>query len=118
MNWRRRRSSWDVKSPRLRDRMADIDHELGAIAAYHERMSGRDRSLDAQVQVRLGRVGITREAVLAVVRGEADGLSRAGIIEALGVKGIRSSETAVDNRLRELKKRESVLHEGRMYRAA
>ena len=60
---------------------------------------------------------ITREAVLAVIRGEVGtGMRRGAIIEALGVKGNWSGEVAVDNRLRELKKQGSVLHEGHLYR--
>ena len=75
------------------------------------------KSKDVQVQVRLGRQGITREAVLAVIRGEGRmGLRRGEIIEALGVKGNKSGRTAVDNRLRELKQRGKVLHGGGRYR--
>lgn len=75
------------------------------------------KSKDVQVQVRLGRQGITREAVLAVIRGEGRmGLRRGEIIEALGVKGIKSGRIAVDNRLRELKLRGRVLHGGGRYR--
>ena len=75
------------------------------------------KSKDVQVQVRLGRRGITREAVLAVIRGAGRmGLRRGEIIEALGVKGNKSGQIAVDNRLRELKQRDSVLHGGGRYR--
>lgn len=75
------------------------------------------KSKDVQVQVRLGRRGITREAVLAVIRGAGRmGLRRGEIIEALGVRGNKSGQIAVDNRLRELKQRDSVLHGGGRYR--
>ena len=75
------------------------------------------KSMDVQVQTRLGRGKITREAVLAVIRGEVGtGMRRGAIIEALGIKGNWSGEVAVDNRLRELKKQGSVLHEGGRYR--
>ena len=91
--------------------------ELGAIAAYDEHMARRTRALDVQVSARLHRSEVTCEAVLAVVQGKANGMSRREIIEALAVKGDRSGEIAVDNRLRELKRRDTVLHEGRRYRA-
>ena len=75
------------------------------------------KSMDVQVQTRLGRGKITREAVLAVIRGGVGtGLRRGAIIEALGVKGDRSGEDAVGNRLRELKKQGRVLHEEGRYR--
>ena len=75
------------------------------------------KSMDVQVQTRLGRRKITREAVLAVIRGEVGtGMRRGAIIEALGVKGDRFGKAAVDNRLRELKKQGRVLHEEGRYR--
>ena len=47
-----------------------------------------------------------------VIRGEIGMyLRRDAIIETFGVKGNKSGENAVDNRLRELKQRGSVLHE-------
>ena len=101
----------------LRKKMAAIDLELGAIAAHDEHMARRTHALDVQVGARLYGGKVTREAVLALVRGKADGLSRGEIIKALAVKGDKSGEIAVDNRLRELKRRGSVLHEGRRYRA-
>ena len=101
----------------LRKKVAEIDLELGAIAAYDEHMARRTDALDVQVGARLHPGEVTREKVLALVRGKADGLSRREIIEALAVKGDKSGEIAVDNRLRELKRKGSVLHEGRRYRA-
>lgn len=102
----------------LRKKLATVDLELGAIAAYEEHMDRRTRALDVQVNARLGRARVTRDTVLAVINGDASdmGVSRGEIIETLGVKGDKSGEIAVDNRLRELKRERRVLHEGRRYR--
>lgn len=102
----------------LREKLAEIDLELGAIAAYDEYKNRRTRSQHAQVQARIRPGDLSRELVLAVVAGEAGGMGvgRGEIIEALGVKGNRSGEIAVDNRLRELKREGSVIHEARLYR--
>ncbi len=103
----------------LREKKAEVDLELGAIAAYDQHMGQRTRALDAQVDARLGRGPMTRETVLRTIDGAGGrGASRREIIEALGVKGNKSSEIAVDNRLRELKRKGSVLHEQRRYRTA
>ena len=74
------------------------------------------KSEDVQVQNSPGRGEITPEAVLEAIPEDGMGLRRGEIFEALGVKGNKSSEIDVDNRLRVLKKRGSVLHEGRWYR--
>lgn len=100
----------------LRKEVAEMDLELGAIAAYEEHMAGRTRALDMQVKVGLGGE-VTQEAVLAMIGAEV-GRSRGEIISALGVKGNKSGEIAVDNRLRELKRKGSILHEERRYRTA
>ena len=111
------KSELDRKISTLREQVAEVDRELSAIAAYDERMGLDDRARDEQVQARRGRRGVTRESVLAVVRAEVGGATRGGIIRALGVRGDRSGEIAVDNRLRELKRDGRVLHERRTYRA-
>lgn len=103
----------------LRDQQVEIDLELEAIAAYDEVKSRKARSLDAQVQARVRGGPMTRDTVLAVVAGAGNaGVGRGGIIAALGAKGDRSKEAAIDNRLRELKNDGRVLHEGRVYRVA
>lgn len=102
----------------LRDQQVEIDLELEAIAAYDEVKSRKARSLDAQVQARVRGGPMTRDAVLAVVaEAGSAGVGRGGIIAALGAKGNRSKEVAIDNRLRELKKDGRVLREGREYKA-
>lgn len=104
----------------LRERSDEISRELNAlraaIAAYDEVKESRTRSLDAQVQTRLNGGHVTQDAVLAVVGDAPDGMTRGEIIRALGVKGNRSGEVAVDNRLRVLKRDGRIVHEGRVYR--
>ena len=101
----------------LRKRRDKVALELAAIAAYDEVMERRARSLDAQVQTMLNGGRVTLEAVMAVITGSPRGVGRGEIIKALGVKGSRSGEIAVDNRLRELKRDGCVAHEDRMYRS-
>ena len=96
----------------LRERLSEIDLELGAIAAYEQYKERGTRTLDVPVEAQPGRV--TRDAVVLVIAGES-GITRANIIKALGVKGDKSGEAAVDNRLRDLKRDGSIEHEGRLY---
>ena len=101
----------------LRERLAEIDLELGAIAAYDEYMARDARSLEPRVDASVKGGRVTREAILDVIAGATGrGIGRGEIIDALGIKGNRTGENAVDNRLRELKRERSVLHEGRVYR--
>ena len=102
----------------LREKQAEIDLELEAIAAYDEVKARKTRSQQAQVDALLKGGPITQEVVLAIVAGEANGagVGRGEIIDTLGVKGNRSKEVAVDNRLRELKRDGRIEHEGRVYR--
>ena len=100
----------------LQQKQAEIDRELQAIAAYDEVMGRRTRALQAQADARLRGGPITRDTVFAIVADAGgSGVSRGGIIDALGVKGNKSSHAAVDNRLRELKRGGRVQHKDRMY---
>ena len=95
----------------------DYLRKLSSVTVAKQSHDDVTKSMDVQVQTRLGHGEITREVVLAVIRdGVGMGLRRGEIIEALGVKGNKSGEIAVDNRLRELKQRGSVLHERFWYR--
>ena len=101
----------------LRKKLDEVNLELAAIDAYEDVMARGTRSKSAQVQARLNGGEVTREAVLDVIAGAVGrDVGRGEIIEALGVKGNRQGEVAVDNRLRELKREGDVLHEGRVYR--
>ena len=106
----------------LQDKLAGIELELGAIQAYDDFKASASITTprtpdDTDAQSR--NTGITRGDVTRVVAhaGEA-GITRAGILNAMGVKGDKRGEAAVDNRLRDLKKNGDVSHENRRYRAA
>ena len=100
----------------LQKKLDEVELELAAIDAYDDIMARGSHSKGAQLQARLNGGRVTREAVLAVITGVVGrGLERGEIIKALGVKGNRQGEVAVDNRLRELKREGKVLHEGRVY---
>lgn len=109
----------------LRDvpaKLAEIDAELGAIAAYDEykEKAGKtgmapDETSAPRAEAKRG--SITREAVLRVVAGAGEaGMGRAAILSALHVKGDQSGSAAVDNCLRDLKGDGKLIHESRTYR--
>ncbi|MCY4011133.1 MAG: hypothetical protein OXG82_00305 [Gammaproteobacteria bacterium] len=112
----------------LQERLAAVELELGAIAAYDDfkRQAGvrppRTPSApvgDEREQVMRPARTISRDAVARVIAGAGEGgIGRADIIRALAVKGDKAGEAAIDNRLRDLKMAERVTHEGRKYRTA
>ena len=82
--------------------LADIDKELTAISAYEAAKAGKaPRTTGAGTRKR--RTG-QRDAVLAEVKKHADGISRADLLKAMGVKGDKSAEGSVSNALAALKK--------------
>ena len=99
----------------LKERLAGIELELGAIAAYDEFKARASGGVDGRARTGVGRV--TRESILRVVAGAGErGIGRGDILVALAVKGDKSGEAAVDNRLRDLKREGQAVHEGRVYR--
>ncbi len=92
----------DVLSRRVQceQELADIDKELTAISAYEAAKTGKPAAKPRTGKRRIGQ----RDAVLAEVKKHTDGISRAEILVAMGVKGNKSGEGSVSNALAALKK--------------
>lgn len=106
----------------LQGKLEGIELELGAIAAYDDfkTKAKHKTTVDTQGTATqpVATRTITRDAVVRVVQGAGSGgIGRAGIMNALGVKGDKTGEAAVDNRLRDLKATKRVTHKGRVYTA-
>ena len=104
------------------ERLQTLERQLEAIDAYEKIMgpAPKARRPRAKAQPRrrgrrnTGRAAAIREAI----QNSPEGISRAGIIEALDCKGDKAAEQAVSNLLSNLKKSGAVAHEGRIYRWA
>lgn len=103
----------------LKAKLEAVELELGAIAAYDDFKAKASGTADSRPVSRVAkRTTVTHDAVAHVVKGAGKaGIKRAGILDALGVKGDKSGEAAVDNRLRDLKADKRVSHRGRTYTA-
>ena len=94
----------DVLSRRVQceQELADIDKELTAISAYETVKAGK-----APRATRTGtgkRRSGQRDAVLAEIKKHTDGIGRAELLKAMGVKGDKSGSQSVSNALAALKK--------------
>ena len=102
------------------ERLQTLERQLEAIDAYESIMgpsakaAPKKRRQPATRKRNTNRTAAIREAI----QGSPEGISRAGIIEALDCKGDKSAEQAVSNLLSNLKKSGAVAHEGRIYRWA
>ena len=81
--------------------IATIDRELAAISAYERAKTGRAPSTGIR------RSGI-RQDVLNAIKSHPEGISRADLLVAMGVKGEKSGEMSVSNALSALKKNMSI----------
>jgi hypothetical protein len=108
----------------LTSRLNEINRELAAIDAYAAAKTGKaatptrqrrgpgksevsTRQSSAEIRPR-ARVGGRREALLQVIRGEPNGLSRGQIFERMAIKGDKSAEKSVSNALTALTKNNQV----------
>ena len=102
------------------ERLQTLERQLEAIDAYEKIMvpapkaAPKKRRQPATRKRNTGRAAAIREAI----QNSPEGISRAGIIEALDGKGDKAAEQAVSNLLSNLKKSGAVAHEGRIYRWA
>lgn len=96
----------------LEKELDEIDREKEAVNAYYAAKTGK--------RVRTGQRaprGSRREEILGVIRGSPQGMKRAEILEALGVKGDKSGEQSVSNALSSMKKSGAVVVEDGNYLA-
>ena len=104
------------------ERLQTLERQLEAIDAYESIMGPSAKAAKAKAappkrkRAARGRRNSNRSAaVLEAIQNAPQGIDRAGIIEALNVKGDKSAEQAVSNLLSRLKKTGQVSHEGRIY---
>jgi hypothetical protein len=96
--------------------IATIDRELAAISAYERAKTDRAPSTGTRRSgIRTDRAPSTgtrrsgiRQDVLNAIKSHPEGISRADLLEAMGVKGEKSGEKSVSNALSALKKNMSI----------
>jgi hypothetical protein len=108
----------------LENKLNEINREFAAIEAYEAAKTGEaaaptrqrrgpgksetsTRQSAAEIRPR-ARVGGRREALLKVIRGEPNGLSRGQIFERMAIKGDKTAEKSVSNALTALTKNNQV----------
>ncbi len=96
------------------EKLANIDREMHAIAAYEAAKAGKLASPKGTRRTR--RSGI-REAVLATIRQNPNGMSRAEILAAHDAKGDKSTEQSISNALAALKKQGAIVLADGVYTA-
>jgi hypothetical protein len=101
----------------LEKKLADIDRERAAIAAYEITRSGKFAPLQKPAarrasSKRLASVGTPRgsksSAIFSLINGSPSGLSRAEILGNMGLKGDKPGEKSVSNALTVLTKSKQV----------
>ncbi len=96
----------------LETKLAAIDRDFAAIAAYEAAKSGKPIRAARQPSSRRtapgGRGENRREAVIQVVRQNPRGLKRGEILELMGLKGDRTGGMSVSNALTALVKSHQV----------
>ena len=103
----------------LQSKLADLNRQLSAIDAYEAARTGkavRARSAGARGG-RRPRRGSRREELLKVIKA-GGGLTRAEILEKMGLRGDKTGEMSVSNALTALSKSNQVRRDGRKYLAA
>ena len=101
----------------LTRKLDEVNREFTAMEAYETAKSGkaaRRARTDPQPRARRGS---RRQALLELIR-QSDGLSRAEILQRMGLKGDKSGEMSVSNALTALTKSSQVRREDGKYRAA
>jgi hypothetical protein len=109
----------------LDQKLEAVNRELAAIEAYEAARSGKPvksarPAASGRTRTRLasqGRGGSKRDQLLKLIQ-ESEGLSRAEILEKMGLKGNKSGEMSVSNALTALTKGNQVARKDRKYVAA
>jgi hypothetical protein len=106
----------------LESKLNEINREFAAIEAYEAAKTGKAPRASSGGAAGTGRRrqarrGSRREALMELIRS-APGLSRAEILEKMGLKGDKSGEMSVSNALTALTKTMQVRREGGKYHVA
>src|SRR3954465_14202387 len=124
---RKERQILNREREQLQKRLAELEHELGAIDAYEtataksaSTQKARSRRAPARKTKRnqpnaATRRGGKRDALLQVLRENPEGLRRSEILVRLGVKGNKSGETSVSNALTALTKTNQLARQDGKY---
>src|ERR1051325_6901077 len=105
----------------LENRLAALNREFEAVDAYEAAKTGKAVRSVRQSGGRRNqpaRRGSRREALLEVIRGNSEGLSRGEILQRMGLKGDKSGGTSVSNALTALTKSGQVSRKEGKYVAA
>jgi hypothetical protein len=107
-------------------KLASIDRELAAIAAYQSAKTGKAAPVEAVRKPRRAtgkrrgvraRSGSRRESIIAALQGTADGLSRGELLEKMELKGDKAGEMSVSNALTALTKSKQLVRKDKKYLA-
>lgn len=103
----------DMKLKALELEGNGIRREIAALDAYEAAKSGK-----ATVAVPRSGRGARTETILSLIAGKPSGMTRAAILEDLGVKGDKSQEGSISNALTTMKKNGRLHLTGGVYTAA
>jgi hypothetical protein len=107
----------------LDQKLEAVNRELAAIEAYEAAKSGKAPARQTAARrsgtrrISGARSGSKRDELLKLIKG-SEGLSRAEILEKMGLKGNKSGEMSVSNALTALTKSNQVTRRDRKYVAA
>jgi hypothetical protein len=99
----------------LEKKLAEIDREYAAIDAYEAAKSGKATRQTGARRTSGGRTGSKRDAIIAVLQGSPDGLTRGELLEKMGLKGNKSGEMSVSNALTALSKSSQIARKDGKY---
>lgn len=99
----------------LEKKLAEIDREYTAIDAYEAAKSGKATRQTGARRASGGRKGGKRDAIIAVLQANPDGLSRGELLEKMGLKGNKTGEMSVSNALTALTKSNQVARKDGKY---
>lgn len=91
--------------------IVEVDRELSAIAAYENAKAGKKKQQGTRSTGR-------RSELLTLLSSNPDGLSRADILDKLGLKGNKAGEQSISNALSNLKKQNKLSQKDGRYLAA
>jgi hypothetical protein len=98
----------------LQERLAALNEVLSKFDMFESKSPARRVRLASSSRGQARR-GSRREGIIAVLMGSPDGLSRREILEQMGLKGDKSSETSVSNALTGLTKTNKVRRRDKKY---
>lgn len=115
----KRRSALLTRRKQLDSELADVEREVAAVEAY-ETAKGMKSGPRKKSAARKGgrRGGSRRQSVVDLIAQHPEGIGRADILVALGVKGDKPAEQSVSNALTALKKNGQIAATDGKYRSA